>query len=96
MIGLAQAAWDQAVKYGYERKQFGKYIGDNQKMGHDYAIAATKIECARLLTYNAARLKEEVSTDNAQRARLIIPRDDRLSGRRLWPSEPKHVRDDAC
>jgi len=59
MIGLAQGAFDNAVKYGWERKQFGKFIGDNQAMGHDYARAATKIEAARLLTYNAARLKEE-------------------------------------
>jgi alkylation response protein AidB-like acyl-CoA dehydrogenase len=57
MIGLAQGAFDHAVGYAYQRKQFGKLIGDFQKMGHDFAEAATKIEAARLLTYNAARLK---------------------------------------
>jgi len=59
MIGIAQASFDHAVKYSYERKQFGKYIGDFQAMGHQFANAAVKIEAARLLTYNAARLKEE-------------------------------------
>ncbi|CAD6566367.1 MAG: hypothetical protein TREMPRED_002502 [Tremellales sp. Tagirdzhanova-0007] len=59
MVGLAQGAFDHAVTYAYQRKQFGKLIGDNQKMGHDFADAAIKIEAARLLTYNAARLKEE-------------------------------------
>ncbi len=59
MVGLAQGAFDHAVGYAYQRKQFGKYVGDFQKMGHDFADAAIKIEAARLLTYNAARLKEE-------------------------------------
>jgi short/branched chain acyl-CoA dehydrogenase len=59
MVGLAQGAFDFAVGYAYQRKQFGKYVGDFQKMGHDFADAAIKIEAARLLTYNAARLKEE-------------------------------------
>lgn len=59
MIGVAQGAFDHAVQYAYQRKQFGKFIGDFQVMGHDFAHAAIKIEAARLLTYNAARLKEE-------------------------------------
>lgn len=59
MVGVAQGAFDHAVQYAYQRKQFGKYIGDFQAMGHDFAKAAIKIETARLLTYNAARLKEE-------------------------------------
>lgn len=57
MIGLAQGAFDNAVGYAYQRKQFGKLIGDFQAMGHGFAEAAVKIEAARLLTYNAARLK---------------------------------------
>ena len=59
MIGLAQGAFDHAIKYGYERKQFGKFIGEFQGLNFQYAEAAIKIEAARLLTYNAARLKEE-------------------------------------
>ncbi|ORX37224.1 acyl-CoA dehydrogenase/oxidase [Kockovaella imperatae] len=59
MVGVAQGAFDHAVAYAYQRKQFGKYIGDFQAMGHQFADAAIKIEAARLLCYNAARLKEE-------------------------------------
>jgi short/branched chain acyl-CoA dehydrogenase len=59
MVGVAQGAFDYAVTYAYQRKQFGKYIGDFQKMSTDFADAAIKIEAARLMTYNAARLKEE-------------------------------------
>ena len=46
-------------RYAYERKQFGKPVGDFQGMGFQFADVATEIEAARLMTYNAARLKEE-------------------------------------
>ncbi|ORY89561.1 acyl-CoA dehydrogenase/oxidase [Syncephalastrum racemosum] len=59
MIGLAQGAYDIALPYLYQRKQFGSFIGDFQAMQHQYAQIAVEIEAARLLTYNAARLKEE-------------------------------------
>ncbi|KAG9015056.1 hypothetical protein FRB90_004995 [Tulasnella sp. 427] len=59
MIGLAQGAFDKAVPYTYQRKQFGKAIGEFQGMAFQIAEVATEIEAARLLTYNAARLKEE-------------------------------------
>jgi len=59
MIGLAQGAFDKAVPYTYQRKQFGKPVGEFQGMGFQFAEVATEIEAARLLTYNAARLKEE-------------------------------------
>ncbi|CAE6429306.1 hypothetical protein ACGC1H_000927 [Rhizoctonia solani] len=59
MIGLAQGAFDLAVPYTYQRKQGGQAIGTYQAMAHSMAGIATKIEAARLLTYNAARLKEE-------------------------------------
>lgn len=59
MIGLAQGAFDKAVPYTYQRKQFGKAIGEFQGMAFQMAHIATEIEAARLLTYNAARLKEE-------------------------------------
>ncbi|GAA5797437.1 acyl-CoA dehydrogenase/oxidase [Helicostylum pulchrum] len=59
MIGTAQGAFDLALPYLFQRKQFGQYIGDFQAMQHQYAQIATEIEAARLLTYNAARLKEE-------------------------------------
>lgn len=62
MIGLAQGAFDKAVAYAFQRKQFGKPIGEFQGMGFQFANVATEIEAARLLTYNAARRKEEGRT----------------------------------
>ncbi|KAI9502662.1 hypothetical protein GGI25_003517 [Coemansia spiralis] len=59
MLGLAQGAFDTAMPYMFQRKQFGSFIGDFQAMQHQYAQIAVEIEAARLLTYNAARLKEE-------------------------------------
>jgi alkylation response protein AidB-like acyl-CoA dehydrogenase len=58
MIGLAQGALDHTVKYVGERKQFGKAIGEFQSVQHQIARAATEIEAARLLVYNAARLRD--------------------------------------
>jgi len=59
MLGLAQGAFDKAVPYTYSRKQFGQPIGTFQGMAFQMAQAAIEIESARLLTYNAARRKEE-------------------------------------
>jgi alkylation response protein AidB-like acyl-CoA dehydrogenase len=59
MLGLAQGAFDKAVPYTFERKQFGQSIGTFQAVAHQQAQAAIEIESARLLTYNAARRKEE-------------------------------------
>ncbi|KAA1465902.1 mitochondrial acyl-CoA dehydrogenase [Dentipellis sp. KUC8613] len=59
MLGLAQGAFDKAVPYTYERKQFGQAIGTFQGMQFQIAQAAIELESARLMTYNAARLKEE-------------------------------------
>lgn len=59
MLGLAQGAFDLAVPYTYQRTQFGQPIGTFQGMAFQFAEAATQIETARLLTYNAARRKEE-------------------------------------
>ncbi len=58
MIGLAQGALDHAVAYVQERKQFGKPIGSFQGVQFQIAQAATELEAARLLTYNAARLRD--------------------------------------
>ncbi len=58
MLGLAEGAWNHAAKYARERKQFGKPIVDFQAMQFQLAEMATDIEAARLLTYNAARLKD--------------------------------------
>ena len=58
MIGLAQGALDHTIAYTHERKQFGKAIAEFQSVQHQLARAATDIEAARLLVYNAARLRD--------------------------------------
>ncbi|XP_053197298.1 short/branched chain specific acyl-CoA dehydrogenase, mitochondrial [Scomber japonicus] len=58
MLGLAQGCFDNTIPYTRQRMQFGKRIFDFQGMQHQIAHVATQIEAARLLTYNAARLKQ--------------------------------------
>ncbi|MGH9257370.1 MAG: acyl-CoA dehydrogenase [Vicinamibacterales bacterium] len=58
MIGLAQGAIDHAVHYVKERKQFGKAIAEFQAVQFELARAATELEAARLMVYNAARLRQ--------------------------------------
>jgi alkylation response protein AidB-like acyl-CoA dehydrogenase len=58
MIGLAQGAFDHSVKYIKERRQFGKAIAEFQAVQHQVARAAADLEAARLLVYNAARLRD--------------------------------------
>ncbi|MCC6664420.1 MAG: acyl-CoA dehydrogenase [Polyangiaceae bacterium] len=58
MLGLAEGALDHAMKYMVERKQFGKSIAEFQGMEFQYAQMATEIEAAKLMVYNAARLKD--------------------------------------
>ena len=58
MLGLAQGAWQYAVRWAKERKQFGKPIVEFQAMQFQLAEMVTEIEAARLLVYNAARLKD--------------------------------------
>jgi alkylation response protein AidB-like acyl-CoA dehydrogenase len=58
MIGLAQGALDHAVRYTKERKQFGKPIAEFQAVQHQLARAATEVHAARLMVYEAARLRD--------------------------------------
>lgn len=58
MLGLAQGAFDYAMKYMLEREQFGQKLANFQGMQFQYARVAMEIEAARLLVYNAARLKD--------------------------------------
>jgi len=58
MTGLAQGALDHAVGYARERKQFAKPIAEFQAVQFDLARMAAGIEAARLLVYNAARLRD--------------------------------------
>jgi len=58
MLGVARGAWEYAAKYAQERKQFGKTLADFQGIQFQIAQMATDIEAARLLVYNAARMKD--------------------------------------
>jgi alkylation response protein AidB-like acyl-CoA dehydrogenase len=58
MIGIAQGAYDETIRYTKERKQFGKSISEFQGVQFQLAKMATELEMARLLVYNAARKKE--------------------------------------
>ncbi len=58
MVGLAQGAYEAALDYTQERKQFGKKVSEFQSVQFQLAQMATDIEMARLLVYNAARIKE--------------------------------------
>jgi len=58
MIGVATGALDAATAYVKERKQFGKAIAEFQGVQFQLAQMATELEAARLMVYNAARLKD--------------------------------------
>ena len=58
MVGLAQGALDNALLYVQEREQFGKTLSEFQAIQFQLAQAATELEAARLMTYNAARLHD--------------------------------------
>ncbi len=58
MLGLARGALDHALAYARQRKQFGKTIGEFQGVQFELAEMATQVEATRLLTYNAARLRD--------------------------------------
>ena len=58
MVGLAQGALSHALSYAKERRQFGKTIAEFQGVQFELARMATEVEAARLLVYNAARLRD--------------------------------------
>lgn len=58
MVGLAQGALDHALAYAKQRKQFGKTIGEFQGVQFELAEMAVMVESARLMVYNAARLRD--------------------------------------
>ncbi|TFH00317.1 MAG: acyl-CoA dehydrogenase [Calditrichales bacterium] len=58
MIGLARGGFDYGLQYSKEREQFGKKISTFQGLQFQIAQAATELEAARLMVYNAARLKD--------------------------------------
>jgi alkylation response protein AidB-like acyl-CoA dehydrogenase len=73
MIGVATGALEAAITYAKERRQFGKSIGEFQGVQFQLAQVATEIEAARLLVYNAARLKDagQPFTQQAAMAKLF-------------------------
>ena len=58
-VGLAQGAYEAALRYAQERKAFGKKISSFQAIQWKLADTATRIEASRLLTYRAAYLKDQ-------------------------------------
>ncbi|MGI8565100.1 MAG: acyl-CoA dehydrogenase [Pyrinomonadaceae bacterium] len=58
-IGIAQGAYESALRYSKEREQFGKPISEFQAIQFKLADMATQIDAARLLTYRAAYLKDQ-------------------------------------
>lgn len=58
MLGIAQGAYEAALKYTQEREQFGQSISNFQAVQFQLAEMAVEIEATRLLVYNAARLKD--------------------------------------
>jgi short-chain 2-methylacyl-CoA dehydrogenase len=58
MLGVARGALEYAIAYTKERRQFGQRIADFQGVQFQIAQAATELEAARLMVYNAARLKD--------------------------------------
>ena len=58
LVGLADGAWGHAAKWAKERRQFGKPLAEFQAMQFQLAEMAIEVEAARLMVYNAARLKD--------------------------------------
>ncbi|HVV59386.1 MAG TPA: acyl-CoA dehydrogenase family protein [Gaiellaceae bacterium] len=72
-VGIAQAAFDVALRYAQERQTFGKRIGEHQAIQHKLANMAMEIDAARLLVLRAAWLKEQGRpvTDAGAKAKLF-------------------------
>lgn len=72
-VGIAQGAFDAALKFAKERETFGKPIIAHQTIGNYLADMSTRIEAARLLTYKAAYMKEKkvVHTKESAQAKLF-------------------------
>jgi acyl-CoA dehydrogenase len=65
-VGIAQRAFDEALRYSKDRKQFGQAIFNFQAIQHLLADAATEIEASRLLTYQAAWLADKGKKNSLQ------------------------------
>jgi alkylation response protein AidB-like acyl-CoA dehydrogenase len=67
-VGLAQGAYEAALKYSKQRKQFSRFISEFQAIQHKLADMATEIDAARLLTLRAAWLKDSGAGVNKESA----------------------------
>jgi len=67
-VGLAQGAYEAALKYSKQRKQFSRFISEFQAIQHKLADMATEIDAARLLTMRAAWLKDSGASVNKESA----------------------------
>ena len=67
-VGIAQGAYEAALKYSKQRKQFGRFISEFQAIQHKLADMATEIDAARLLTQRAAWMKDEGISVNKESA----------------------------
>jgi alkylation response protein AidB-like acyl-CoA dehydrogenase len=67
-VGIAQGAYEAALKYSKQRKQFGRFISEFQAIQNKLADMATEIDAARLLTLRAAWLKDSGQSVNKQSA----------------------------
>jgi alkylation response protein AidB-like acyl-CoA dehydrogenase len=67
-VGLAQGAYEAALKYSKHRKQFGRFISEFQAIQHKLADMATEIDAARLMTLRAAWLKDNGQSVNKESA----------------------------
>lgn len=69
-VGIAQAALDKSIVYAKERKQFGRAIAEFELIQAKLAEMAMKIQAARLLTYNAAFMKDKGTTRFSQESSM--------------------------
>jgi alkylation response protein AidB-like acyl-CoA dehydrogenase len=76
MVGVAQGSFEHGLRYAQERQQFGKPIAEFQAVQFLLSELATQIEASRLLTYNAARLRDTGATfiKEAAMAKLFASR----------------------
>ncbi len=91
-VGVAQAAFETAVKYAKQRTQFGQPIGEHQVIRHKLAHMAVEIEAARQLAYFAASQKTVASGDLRGRTRESVRRRDGGAGDARRDANPRRLR----
>ena len=91
-VGIAQGAYEAALKYSKQRKQFGRFISEFQAIQHKLADMATEIDAARLLTLRAAWLKDSGASVNKESAMAKLYRlRDRRARRQRSGADPRRL-----